>query len=117
MSEKPPTLEACFYRTEAGNEPVRDWLISLPRGHKRMIGTQIMTVQIGWPLGMPLARKLDQGLWETRIDLDNTIARVLFTVSGSTMVLLHGFIKKSQKTPAFELETARQRKAALEKYT
>ncbi|MFJ4066023.1 type II toxin-antitoxin system RelE/ParE family toxin [Pseudomonas sp. NPDC089996] len=115
--KKAPLLDACFYRTEAGNEPTRDWLTSLPREQKRLIGTQIKTVQIGWPIGMPLVRKLEKGLWETRINLDDTIARVLFTVAGSTMVLLHGFIKKSQKTPAFELDTARQRKAALEKYT
>jgi len=117
MNKKEPTLDACFYRTEAGNEPTCDWLTSLPREQKRLIGTHLKTVQIGWPIGMPLVRKLDKGLWETRIILDDTIARVLFTVTGSTMVLLHGFIKKSQKTPAFELETARQRKAALEKYT
>lgn len=117
MNEKALKLDACFYRTEAGNEPARDWLASLPREQKRLIGTHIKTVQIGWPIGMPLVRKLDRGLWETRINLDETIVRVLFTVTGSTMVLLHGFIKKSQKTPAFELETARQRKAALEKYT
>ncbi len=62
-----------------------------------MIGTDIKTVQIGWPIGMPVARKLDTGLWEVRIDLADTIARVLFTVVGSDMVLLHAFIKKSQK--------------------
>lgn len=108
-------MNVSFYRTEAGNEPVREWLTEIPRDHKRMIGTEIKTVQIGWPIGMPVVRKLDKGLWEVRVNLVDTIARVLFTVDGSVMVLLHGFIKKSQKTPASDLETARQRKATLER--
>ena len=78
-----------------------------------MIGTDIKTVQLGWPIGMPVVRKLDTGLWEVRIDLDDTIARILFTIVGSDMILLHGFIKKSQKTPAVDLQTARQRNAKL----
>ena len=64
---------------------------------------------------MPVVRKLEKGLWEVRVNLVDTIARVLFTVDGNIMVLLHGFIKKSQKTPASDLETARQRKATLER--
>lgn len=108
-------MNVSFYRTEAGNEPVREWLTEIPRDHKRMIGTEIKTVQIGWPIGMPVVRKLDKGLWEVRVNLVDTIARVLFTVDGNVMVLLHGFIKKSQKTPASDLETARQRKATLER--
>ncbi|MFG0466587.1 type II toxin-antitoxin system RelE/ParE family toxin [Pseudomonas putida] len=115
MNEVPSTLIVSFYRTEAGNEPVREWLADLPRDQKRMIGTEIKTVQIGWPIGMPVVRKLEKGLWEVRVNLVDTIARVLFTVDGSVMVLLHGFIKKSQKTPASDLETARQRKATLER--
>ncbi|MDR6713444.1 phage-related protein [Pseudomonas hunanensis] len=62
-------------------------------------------------------RKLEQGLWEIRINLTTAIARVFFTVSGTTMILLHGFIKKSQKTPIAELATARQRKAIFERIT
>lgn len=108
-------MNVSFYRTEAGNEPVREWLTEIPREHKRMIGTEIKTVQIGWPIGMPVVRKLEKGLWEVRVNLVDTIARVLFTVDGNVMVLLHGFIKKSQKTPASDLETARQRKATLER--
>lgn len=81
--------------------------------HCKMIGSEIKAVQFGWPSGMPLARKLDNAQWEIRVGLGDTIARILFTVVGSTMVLLHGFVKKSQKTPIFELMKARQRKAAL----
>ena len=65
----------------------------------------------GWPLGMPLVRKLDRNLWEVKSDITNKeIARVLFTVYGQVMVLLHGFIKKSQKTPANNLKIAKERR-------
>ncbi|RON00539.1 type II toxin-antitoxin system RelE/ParE family toxin [Pseudomonas brassicacearum] len=113
MTNIAPVLKVRFFCTDAGNEPVREWLTDLSRDHRRMIGTDIKTVQLGWPIGMPVVRKLDTGLWEVRIDLGDTIARVLFTVEGSDMVLLHGFIKKSQKTPASDMATAKQRKARL----
>ncbi|AUO45032.1 type II toxin-antitoxin system RelE/ParE family toxin [Pseudomonas ogarae] len=113
MVDIAPILNVRFFRTDAGNEPVREWLTDLPREHRRMIGTDIKTVQIGWPIGMPVVRKLDTGLWEVRINLGDTIARVLFTVVGSDMVLLHAFIKKSQKTPTTDMATAKQRKARL----
>lgn len=102
-------LQVIFFKTEAGNEPVREWLKALPQEEKKTIGQDIKTVQFGWPLGMPLVRKLDKDLWEVRSYLPNRIARVLFTVSDKTMVLLHGFIKKSQKTPADDLALAKQR--------
>ena len=92
---------------------MREWLTDLPREQRRLVGIEIKTVQMGWPIGMPVVRKLDIGLWEVRVDLSNTIARVLFTVVGSNMILLHGFIKKSQKTPMSDLATAKQRKARL----
>ena len=113
MTDIPLVRNVRFFCTDAGNEPVREWLTDLPREHRRMIGTDIKTVQLGWPIGMPVVRKLDTGLWEVRIDLGDTIARVLFTVVGSDMILLHGFIKKSQKTPASDMATAKQRKARL----
>src|ERR1043166_180881 len=102
-------LAVVFYRTRAGAAPVRDWLKSLPVVGRKTLGADIKTVQFGWPLGMPLVRKLDEKLWEVRSKLADGIARVLFTVVGNTMVLLHGFVKKSQKTPARELATARER--------
>lgn len=111
----PPKLNVSFFRTDAGNEPVREWLTDLPRDDRKAVGSDIKTVQFGWPIGMPVVRKMDSDLWEVRTDLKDTIARVLFTVMGSTMVLLHGFIKKSAKTPASDLATARQRKAALKR--
>lgn len=108
-----PTLRIAFFVTETGAEPVRVWLRALEREDRRIIGDDIKTVQFGWPLGMPVVRKMDPGLWEVRSRLDGRIARVLFTVEGSVMVLLHGFIKKSQRTPPEDLKTAKQRMAQL----
>jgi phage-related protein len=65
----------------------------------------LKTAQLGWPLGMPLIRKIEKDLWEVRTRLESGIARVFFTVDGEYMILLHGFIKKSQKTPQHELKT------------
>ena len=109
MDAPEPILSVAFFRTETGREPVRDWLKSLPRENRRIIGEDIKTVQFGWPLGMPLVRKLDKGLWEVRVRLTDGIARILFTTGGRRMVLLHGFIKKSQKTPREDLELAKTR--------
>ena len=63
---------------------------------------------------MPLIRKLEKGLWEVRTMLEDGIARVMFTVQDTRMILLYGFIKKSQKTPKNELDTARRRLKRLE---
>ena len=108
-----PTLTVVFYRTDAGREPVREWLQSLKRGDRKIVGEDIKTAQYGWPLGMPLIRKLEPGLWEVRSHLRQGIARVLFTVIGQVMVLLHGFFKKSQKTPRDDLVMGRKRLADL----
>jgi phage-related protein len=106
-------LKVVFYRSERGNEPVREWLKSLSPDEKRIIGEDIKTVQFGWPLGMPVVRKMEPSLWEVRSRLSGRIARVLFTVKDGMMVLLHGFIKKSDKTPLDDLALARQRLAQL----
>lgn len=104
-----PVLDVRFYRTDAGAEPVREWLQDLPAIDRKTIGEDIKTVQFGWPLGMPLVKHLGGDIWETRIRLDNRIARVLFALDGQTMVLLHGFIKKQQATPKPDLDLARDR--------
>jgi phage-related protein len=80
---------------------------------RKTIGEDIKTVQFGWPLGMPLVDHLEGDIWEVRIKLDNRIARVLFVIDKHTMILLHGFIKKSQKTPKPEIDLAKQRLKAL----
>lgn len=104
-----PILSVVFFRTEAGTEPVREWLRELTVEDRKTIGIDIKTVQYGWPLGMPLVRKMEPGLWEVRCDIADGIARVLFTAKAGQMVLLHGFVKKTQKTPDNELKTARNR--------
>jgi phage-related protein len=102
-------IEVRFYRSPSGKEPVRDWLLSLPRGDRLTIGTDIKTVEFGWPVGLPVCRPLGDGLWEVRSSLDGRIARVLFCVAADTMWLLHGFIKKQQKTPPKDMALARRR--------
>ena len=88
---------------------MRDWLKGLPNAEKREIGADIKTVQFGWPIGMPLVDHIDGGIWEVRTRLATRLARVLFTLEGNVMVLLHGFIKKERKTPKADLELAKQR--------
>lgn len=104
-----------FYRTRAGSEVVRDWLRGLDEKDRSAIGQDLMRVQYRWPVGMPLCRPLGDGLWEVRSDLpSNRIARVLFGLSGDSIVVLHGFIKKTQKTPDADLTLARRRKREFE---
>ena len=98
------TLGVRFFRTARGNEPVREWLRALGQIERRVIGEEIKTVQLGWPLGMPLVRKMSRDLWEIRVLLPQRSARVLFTVVGDTMVLLHAFFKQSQATPSEDLD-------------
>ncbi len=108
-----PILSVRFFATEAGSEPVREWLKQLSAQDRKTIGEDIKTVQFGWPLGMPLVDHLEGGIWEVRIKLDNRIARVLFVIVNKTMILLYGFIKKNQKTPKPELDLAKQRLKVL----
>lgn len=65
-----PTLEVRFFKTDTGTEPVRDWLRELSATDRKAVGEDIKTVQFGWPLGMPLVRKMDKYLWEVRVHLD-----------------------------------------------
>ena len=111
-----PTLAARFYRSEVGGEPVRDWLKALPVAERKIIGEDIKTVQFGWPLGMPLVAHLESGIWEVRTRLSTRIARVLFVLDRDVMVLLHGFIKKEQKTPKPELDLAKERLELLKRH-
>ena len=102
-------LKVVFFRTSSGTEPVRKWLRSLPAAHKKVIGGDIKTVQYGWPIGMPLVEKIESNLWEVRTNVPDGIARVLFTVDGNLMILLHGFIKKTRKIQQRDLDTSRSR--------
>ena len=99
-----------FYRTSTGTEPVLDWLRSLSLEDRRVLGADLATVQFGWPIGMPLCRSLGDGLWEVRCSLaGQRIARLIFFATGERLGVVHGFIKKTQKTPPDILDLARRR--------
>lgn len=100
-------LEVSFYAETNGNEPVRKWLKLLEKEIRSIIGKDICTIQEGWPLGMPLVRSIGNGLWEVRSSIPNGIARVIFTMNNNHMVLLHGFIKKTEKMPVQDLKIAK----------
>jgi phage-related protein len=117
QAKKRKILPATFYRTAAGSEPVRNWLKTLSREDKRVVGTDIATVEFGWPVGMPTCQPLSsrRGLWEVRSSLThNRIARVLFFIYQGQMVLLHSFIKKTQQTAEEELDLAVKRQKEVE---
>jgi len=103
-------LPAVFYALPSGREPVREWLKRLGPEDRKLVGEDIKDVEFSWPIGMPLCRPLGKGLWEVRSDLARgRIARVIFCVHDGRMVLLHGFMKKTQKTPKDDLDLATKR--------
>jgi phage-related protein len=113
--ERPRKIPVLFYSTPGGTEVVRNWLRGLEEGERNAIGQDLMRVQYRWPVGMPLCRPIGEGLWEVRSDLPgNRIARVLFSVRQAKILVLHGFIKKTQKTPDEDLALARRRKREFE---
>ncbi len=109
-------LTVIFYRTTQGHEPVREWLKSLSPAERKIIGENLKTVQRSWPVGMPLVRPLGDNLWEVRSHLDNRIVRLLFFIKDTKMILVHAFIKKTNKTPPKDLELARKRKQEFLSY-
>jgi len=108
--------QVVFYRLASGREPVREWLKQLDSVSRKMVGADLFTLQLGWPVGMPLARKIEAGLWEQRSKVVNGIARIIFTENASRLILLHGFIKKSKKLPNSDLKLARQRLSAVRRW-
>lgn len=112
----PRKIPVVFYRTPGGSEVVRDWLRNLDDADRQAVGLDLMRVQYRWPVGMPLCRALGGGVWEVRTSLpSNRIARVLFSVQQGRILVLHGFIKKTQKTPPDDLALARRRNREFEK--
>ena len=102
-----------FYQESSGKEPVRLWLFDLSDDDRRIIGRDIRSLQMSWPVGSPLVKSLGDRLWEVRSTLDNRIARVLFVFDDGEIILLHGFIKKTQKTPSQDIDLARKRAKTL----
>ncbi len=115
MADSRP-LPVVFFRSETGREPVREWLKSLPENERRVLGEDLKTLQFRWPLGMPLVRSLGDGLWELRSNLPTRIARCIFYVPEGRILLLHGFVKKTQKTPPADKAVALKRKDAHTRY-
>jgi phage-related protein len=105
-------VAAIFFRIEACVEPLRDWLKALSHEDRKRIGEDIKTAEFGWPIGMPVCKALGDGIYEVRSTLtQNRLARVLFYIDRrSRMVLLHGFVKKTRKTPGDDLDLARSNK-------
>ena len=115
MFDRSKKLPASFYETSSGNEPVRDWIKALTRDDRQIIGRDVQKVEFGWPMGMPYCRNLGNGLWEVRSGLTNgKIGRVIFCVMRGRMALLHGFIKKTQKTLPKDIQLALKRMKELE---
>ena len=115
MIDRSKKIAARFYASASGRRPVREWLFDLSRDNRRIIGRDIQKVEFGWPIGMPYCRSLGDGLWEVRSGLTgNRIARVIFCIVRSEMVLLHGFEKKTQKTPQRDIELALRRKQEID---
>src|SRR5437764_10866886 len=109
-TDRPRKIPVVFYRTTGGTEIVRNWLRGLDEKDRDAIGQDLMRVQYRWPVGMPLCRAFGDGLWELRSDLrSNRIARILFSIRDGNILVLHGFIKKTQKTPDDDLALARRR--------
>ena len=118
MAEKlqPQKVPLIFYRTSAGSEPVREWLIGLEEGERHAVGKDLLKAQWRWPVGMPLCRPMGSGLWEIRTDLPTKqTARIFLCLYREHLVALHGFIKKTRTTPEEDLATARKRKKELER--
>lgn len=114
MADHIKRIRAAFYQLPSGKEPVRDWLKAMGSADRKGIGEDIAAVEFTWPVGMPLVRSMKLGLWELRTTLPgNMIIRVLFCVEEGRMVLLHGFIKKSQNTPDADLTLARKRQKEI----
>jgi phage-related protein len=110
VDDKPKQIPVVFYRTAAGTEVVREWLLGLDAEDRQAIGLDLMRVQYRWPVGMPLCRSLKDGLWEVRTTLPSRrIARMLFYAHADALIVLSGFIKKARKTPDDELALARRR--------
>jgi phage-related protein len=115
-ADRPRKMPVVFYRTRAGTEVVRNWLRGLEEDDRNAIGQDLMRVQFRWPVGMPLCRAMGDGLWEVRSDLpSNRIARLLFSARQGKILVLHGFIKKTRKTPDEDLALARKRNREFER--
>lgn len=114
MSQAPARkIPLVFFATDAGNEPVREWLLDLPEEDRKVIGRDLATAQFAWPVGMPLCRPLGKGLFEIRSALGERTGRVLICHYDGLLVALHAIIKKTNKLPVDDVALARKRMKLL----
>ena len=114
MVQQPKSFPLSFWASSLGNEPTREWFRDLPEPDRTALGRDLRRIQFGWPIGMPLVKSLGSGLWELRTSLPSKReARVMFCVNDETIIVLHGFIKKTQKTPDSEMKVAVKRMKEL----
>lgn len=98
-----------FFQYENGTQPVRDWLLSeLTVEERKSVGGDIRTVELEWPVGPPLVKKVGK-VWEVRTQLQRGWARVFFIIEDGQMILLHGIIKKSKEIPTDDLDIIKTR--------
>lgn len=119
MATPQKILQAAFYVTDTGKRPVREWLMELAPEDRKSIGEDIATLEFSWPVGKPKCSPIKgvKGLYEIRSNVSSgRIARVFFVLIGNQMVLLHGFIKKTQKAPDKELKLATARMKEVQRH-
>lgn len=91
--------EVVFYRRERdGNEPVYDWLKSLTAADRRILATELRTLQMSFAVGMPMARRLNHRLWVLRVPLEKRVARIVFYRSRQHIVLLSAYARLQPET-------------------
>ena len=119
MSQPRKVLQAVFFVSDTGRRPVRDWLMEQSQQDRKTIGEDIATLEFCWPIGKPKCAAMQgvKGLYEVRSSISSgRIARVLFLLIGNQMVLLHGFVKKTQKTPDKDLKLAIARMKEVQRH-
>jgi len=108
-------ITAEFFRSDRGREPARDFLKSISKADRKIIGEDIRAAEYGWPIGMPICDHLGNKLYEVRSTAGKREYRTLFGVYENRMVLFHVFVKKTQKTPAREIAVAMERRKEMER--
>ncbi|GAA0618265.1 hypothetical protein GCM10009422_12020 [Brevundimonas kwangchunensis] len=101
-----------FYQTPAGRPVIQEWLRAFDKPDRAILGEDLKRIQFGFPMGLPLCRSLGGGLWEVRSSLGgNREVRMIFfhEPRQKMLVVVHGFIKKTQKTPHTDIEIASRR--------
>lgn len=119
MAGPQKVLQAAFFSSGTGKRPVREWLMQLAPEDRKTIGEDIATLEFSWPIGKPKCSPIKgvKGMYEVRSNISSgRIARVLFVLVGSQMVLLHGFVKKTQKSPDKELKLAAARMKEVQRH-